>query len=364
MVAAICPAACRFALANDVGAAQPVLTNYMECRTHEVSGALEAFGAYRTAVGGDLPSTLALSVAAPAAGDSFVITQSGWRISKAEFAQAFGFERIVAVNDAAAVGLALGTMDLRDAVPLGVATMPARPLANGRYGLIHLDFGLGVSAVKVNGGEVQVIDTEAGHLTFPPQNELEERLAARLRRKHGRVSYERLLSWGALAQIRAALAEEACDAGEPLSSLEVVLRARAGEPLSVEAMACYAQVLGGFAGDVALAMGLDGGVVLSGRYVFETIDHTDWAGFRERFEAKGRLADFVKALPTWALANPASVLIGAARQLSLAVAQTDAPSPAAGGERAMVGAPARGLAREVLNGAVCGLLVLDPSSGS
>ena len=66
---------------------------------------------------------------------------------------------------------------------------------------------------------------------------------------------------------------------------------------------------------VALAQGLDGGLYLSGRFVFEAMEHTDWGAFRELFEAKGRLTGFVKALPTWAIANPASVLVGAARRL-------------------------------------------------
>lgn len=287
MVAAICPAACQFALLNGFSAGSPVLTSYLELRTGELEGAIEAFERYRAHVGGELPKRLALAVAAPVGGDSFVITQSGWRISKDELEQAFGFEQITPVNDAAAVGLALGAMDRSDAVPLGGAAMPASPLADGRYGLIHLDFGLGVSAVGVAGESIRVIDTEAGHLTFAPQTEEEERFAARLRAVHGRVSYERFLSWEALGALHAMIAEKSGSAGQPLSSLEVVLRARSLDPTSVQAMACYARILGAFAGDVALAMGLDGGVFLAGRYVFEAIDHTDWTAFREQFEAKG-----------------------------------------------------------------------------
>jgi glucokinase len=356
MVAAICPAACRFALLSRLDAGAPVLTDYLEFAVSEVEGALDAFRRYQASVGGALPKRLALSVAAPVGGDSFVITQSGWRISQAELRSAFGFEEIIPVNDAAAVGLALGVMDLSDAVPLGGAGMPASPLPDGRYGLIHLDFGLGVSGLAVRGADLRVIDTEAGHLTFAPESELEERLATQLRRLHGRVSYERLLSWEALAHLHGLLAQEEGLSSQPLSSLEVVLKARAKDPLSVQALDCYARVLGQFAGDVSLAMGLDGGLFLGGRYIFEAIDHTDWIAFRERFEAKGRLTGFVRSLPTWAVANPASVLIGAARKLAGELGEP--------GRRGVAASPAvvrqpRDLAREVLQGAVCGLLVLD-----
>src|SRR5581483_8262762 len=106
---------------------------------------------------------------------------------------------------------------------------------------------------------------------------------------------------------------------------------------------------------------LDGGVFLAGRYVFEAIDHTDWTGFRERFEAKGRLSGFVKALPAWALANPASVLIGAAHKLGRDAGSRGEERPAAVQDKALprTRRSARVLPGEVLQGAACGLLVLD-----
>lgn len=36
-------------------------------------------------------------------------------------------------------------------------------------------------------------------------------------------------------------------------------------------------------------------------------------GFRERFEAKGRLSAFVKSIPTKLIVNPDAALLGAAR---------------------------------------------------
>ncbi|MEO6341040.1 MAG: glucokinase, partial [Caulobacteraceae bacterium] len=227
----------------------------------------------------------------------------------------------------------------------------------GRYALINLDFGLGVSGVVVDSDGLTVADTEAGHLTFAPENDLEMALAAVLQRTHGRVSYERLLSWEALGHIRALLPGAEPTDRQSLSSLEVVLRARAGDPLSVQTMGCYAAILGGFAGDLALAKGLTGGVFLTGRYIFEAIDHTDWAAFRRRFEAKGRLTGFVKALPTWALANPASVLIGAARKLSMVESAPQTRSVVAA--RPTAKASKRGTTSDVVQGAVCGLLLLD-----
>src|SRR5690606_1825915 len=150
------------------------------------------------------------------------------RVSEAELREAFGFTQIVAVNDAAAVGLALGVMDLRDAAPLGGSRLPMAPLSAGRYALINLDFGLGVSAVDIAGPESRVLDTEAGHLTFAPETEVEARLAEGLRARHGRVSYERLISWQSLSDMHALLRPENAPPAEPLSPLEIVLQGRPG----------------------------------------------------------------------------------------------------------------------------------------
>ncbi len=356
-MAAICPAVCRFALLGELGAAQPVLSHYLEFKAADFDNAVAAFEAYRRALGRRFPKHLGLSVSAPVSGSEYTITQSGWTISEAELSRAFGFERIVAVNDAAALGLALDALAMKDAAPLGGSALPITPLPPGRYALISLDAGLGVSAVAITADGPKIIDTEAGHMAFAPLDELEAQLCAELARQHGRVSYERLLSWGGLSQIHSILAR-GCGGGASLSPLEIVLHGRAGgDPLCARAIEAYIRIVGSFAGEVALAMGIDGGVFLTGRFIFEAHDHADWSAFRKRFEQKGRLSHFVRGLPTWALTNPGSVLTGVARKLASSV-------PSRGGAAAALDSPqarpALHLAEELLAGAATGLLVLAP----
>src|SRR4051812_24168032 len=102
VVAAICPAACRFALLRSPSTTLPVLSNYAEYPVAGLRDVLDAFRIYGEGVGIALPKRLGLAVAAPLKGEAFVITQSGWRISPSELSTAFGFEQIVPVNDAAA----------------------------------------------------------------------------------------------------------------------------------------------------------------------------------------------------------------------------------------------------------------------
>src|SRR5690606_30515174 len=152
--------------------------------------------------------------------------------------------------------------------------------------------------------------------------------------------------------MHALLRPENAPAAEPLSPLEIVLQGRpGGDPLCARTLECYARIVGAFAGDVALAMGIDGGVFLTGRFVFEAHEHADWTGFRRRFEAKGRLADYVRALPTWALTNPGAVLNGVARRLAQAAPAASPrarprPAPAVAAAPAPALAPA--LAHDVL----------------
>jgi glucokinase len=330
LLACVAPDSCKFALLHDVVADQPLMSAFREYRTEEVGDIEAAFRLYASTLQRPLPTLGGLAVSAPIHGDTIFIPQSGWTFSQEALKRQFGFERLTVINDAEACGTAVGAGAAGDAIPVGGSAPVSAAMANGRYALINLDHGLGVAAVDVGDGRFRVIDTEAGHLTFAPQSELELELYGRLQTIYGRVSYERLLAWPALSQIYA-LQRGRTHAGETLTPLEIVLAGCSGaDPACAEVLRCYSEILGSFAGDVALALGIDQGVFLSGRFAFEAHEYVDWQGFRRRFEAKGRLAAMVSRLPTRVLASPKSVLLGVAHRIRLDAA---APAPILRGAR-------------------------------
>ncbi len=366
LIAEIGPQVCRFALLSGVERGRPAFTHYAEIAVSEHPDVLSTFRAYCGGLGRQpLPKVAGLAIFAPVNGDRFTITQTGWSFSKAEIAEAFGFERIIVINDAAATAMSLEWLSDADKVPIGAAASAAGSLRNGRYAIVSPDLGLGVSGVEIGEGTCRVIDSEAGHMAFAPTDPLEVELLKQLGSVYGRVSYERLLSWQGLSELHRALGIVESGREKTLTPLEVLLYGRTGaDALCAKALDCFCNILGDFAGDVALALGANQGVFLSGRFILEAQEWVGSSGFRQRFESKGRLSQVVAALPTWALVNRASALTGAAR---LVIDQLDRASPdatsvpetgvpvATGSGSALAG----GLADEILQDSCVGLLVMD-----
>jgi glucokinase len=68
--------------------------------------------------------------------------------------------------------------------------------------------------------------------------------------------------------------------------------------------------LGSFAGNVALTFGARGGVYIAGGISPRILDFLIRSEFRKRFEAKGRLRNYLEAIPSYVITHPAAALIG------------------------------------------------------
>lgn len=316
--------ACRFALLRAVeSGGAPLLSHQWECEVVPgVTDVMEVFRHYIDGLDRPAPKTLSVAVAGAITGDHFTITSSGWTSSAAEFRAAFGFERVLMLNETSARGLAIDMLKPGEALPIGGREPLSTPLLPGRYALVSPDVGLGVCYVQVDeDGGSTMVGTEGGHMAFAARTEFEIDLARRLTKKYGRASYERVISWSGLTEIHSALCDRAGAPATSLTPLEIILYSRTGaDPLCVEAVNVFFEVLGDFAGDCALVLGANRGVFLVGRFIAEAHESVGESRFRERFEAKGRLAGVIQSLPTWAIINRASVLNGMARHLIEALA--------------------------------------------
>ncbi|MFN9848698.1 MAG: glucokinase, partial [Alphaproteobacteria bacterium] len=88
-----------------------------------------------------------------------------------------------------------------------------------------------------------------------------------------------------------------------------------GDVLAAETLDRFCGILGGVAGNLALTFGARGGVYVSGGIAPRIADRMAKGAFRARFEDKGRLSDYVKAIPTYLVVHPYPAIIGAARKL-------------------------------------------------
>ncbi len=285
-------------------------------RCAEHTTLLDSALAYLAASGHSRPAWAAIGIATPVTGDEVRMTNHPWRFSIAELRRALGVERCLVINDFTALAMsltALGADDLR-AIGDGQA-VPGMPIA-----LLGAGTGLGVSGLLPDAsGHWQALSGEGGHVTLAAATDEEAEILALLRRRHGHVSAERVLSGAGLVN----LVDVLCmiDGVAPDAALQPadVTRAAlaASDARCLRAVRLFTAFLGNVAGNLALTLGARGGVYVGGGIVPRLGDAFDDSLFRRRFEEKGRFAAYLRPVPTWVIVAPTPALVGATRALDL-----------------------------------------------
>lgn len=266
-----------------------------------------------TTVGRQKLQSAALAVAGPVVDGEIEFTNLDWRVSEGELIGTFEFHAAKLINDFAAQALAAPVLDEGDLRPIG-------PAMRGAEGAPMLVLGAGTGfgmamVVRTDRGDIP-ISSEGGHAAFAPFDGVEAAIWASLRRTHGRVSIERLLSGPGLFALYRGLADVRGVAAE-LSDEKAVMAAaqQGGNLLAEETLERFCEILGSVAGDLALTCGARGGVYVSGGIAPRMADRLASGGFRRRFEDKGRLSDYTREIPTYLVVHPYAALVGAARVL-------------------------------------------------
>ena len=302
----------RFALARLDGAGNVVALDepvVMRCAEHaSLQMAWETFG---TTIGRPLPRAAALAVAGPVVGEELKLTNNPWVIRPAMVNEKLGVDAHVLVNDFEAVAYAVGACGPDQFQHLCGPDVPLPE--TGTISVLGPGTGLGVGLlVKRCGNDWQVLPTEGSHGDFSPVDSLEDAILAHFRRRFGRVSAERVISGPGLADIHAALAALDDRAIQPMDDKTLWSLAMNGEDsLAAAALDRFAQALGTFAGNIALAHGA-GGVVIGGGLGARLADHLPRSGFAGRFAAKGRFETLMRSLPVKLITHPQPGLFGAA----------------------------------------------------
>ena len=235
-----------------------------------------------------------------------------WTFSEAALKTAGGFEAVRLINDFTAQALAIEHLRPGDLHRLGPAGSPP---ARGTTAILGPGTGFGVAA-RVDDGETRAtLTSEGGHMGLASDDDLDIAVIRRLTERFGRVSVERVLSGPGLHNLYCALAEIRGEAAPIAAPDQITKAALAGEPLAELALTRFCGFLGGTAGNFALAYGARKGVYVAGGIAPEILDFLSRSPFRDRFEAKGRMSDYVKAIPTHVVTQAHAALIGAASLL-------------------------------------------------
>ncbi|MBY0411187.1 MAG: glucokinase [Burkholderiaceae bacterium] len=278
-----------------------------------------ALSAYLKEVRVPTPWEAAFGIATPVTGDAIRMTNHSWSFSQRAVREAFGFARLVVINDFTALALALPllTADLLRPVGGGAA------VAGAAIALLGPGTGLGVSGlVFPPGSDAGVpLSGEGGHVSLTVQTPREFEVLCVLQERYGHVSVERAVSGAGLVDLYHALRKLDQRGGNEVSSAAQVteLALQSSDALALEALQLFCSFLGDAAGNLVLTLGARGGVYLGGGIVPRLGEWFEGSPFRARFEAKGRFQSYLAAVPCWIIdPSAAPALYGASRALDVA----------------------------------------------
>jgi glucokinase len=176
---------------------------------------------------------------------------------------------------------------------LGMASLvPKRPMPTGSDGWM-------------------VLPSEGGHGDLAPGSFLEAELWSVLAQEHGQVSWETALSGPGILHLYQAMSSIWGTSPELQTSEEVVAQGLASDPLCHQTLETFTSLLGGAAGNFALMVGAQGGVYLSGGIVPKLASMLPSSPLRRRFDERGDLSGYAKAIPLYAVLDEHPGMLGA-----------------------------------------------------
>lgn len=276
---------------------------YANADFQDFAGVLDAFFA-DTQTEPSLIGGGCLALAGPIADDgrSAHLTNLPWNIGSDALSRRFGLPALRLVNDFAAAAMGAVTSSPAQRFTL----QQGEPLATAPRLVVGAGTGLGMAIVLPQGDSWRILPGEGGHVAFAPADEPQAALWAFLNRRHGRVTWERVVSGPGLAAIHESLG------GASISPQEIATRA-AASPGSVEhrSLDLFLAAYGAFAGDMALACLARGGVFLAGGIAAKLLPQLQQSGFLAAFNAKAEHAAIAARMPVHVATDPLLGLHGA-----------------------------------------------------
>jgi len=265
------------------------------------------------------PRTAGFGVAGPVREGSARITNLPWRIEKKVLARRTGIPRISLQND-----FVSAAMGLRFLKPAQVATLArGRPERGAPVAILGAGTGLGQAVVVRFPNHEIVVPSEGGHVDFGPASEIQDRLAAYLRREFGRTSRERVLSGPGLVHVYEFLkgegaapegraVREAMDHGEDPASVVSHFGLTRRDRLCRAALDLFVSIYGSEAGNAALQYRATGGVFLGGGIAAKVLPALRRPEFLRAFRSKPPMQELLSRIPVRVVLDPKLGLFGAA----------------------------------------------------
>jgi glucokinase len=173
--------------------------------------------------------------------------------------------------------------------------------------------------LQISGESVKAFSSEGGHCDLAPVTDVHSDLLRHLQERFAHVSYERVLSGPGLltlhdfVQRRVKGTSPPGEERRPISSAGIAELANLGDPVAVESIELFIQLLGAFAGNAALQWLALGGVYLAGGVTVGLQSFIASHTFTDAFQHKGRMRPLMEQIPVAIVADDDAGLEGITR---------------------------------------------------
>ncbi|MCR4300015.1 MAG: glucokinase [Sulfuricaulis sp.] len=245
------------------------------------------------------------------------VTNLPWEIHGPELKRRFKIPRLQLINDFQAIGYGIEALKKKDLVAL----QKGRPVKQDPRVVLGAGTGLGQGILIWDHDHYAPIATEGGHANFAPANEMQVDLARYLLKAAGRTSWELVLSGHGLVQLysflktRGTEPESAEVAGamhgdDPAAAITHAAMAK-NDALANQALNLFVDIYGAQAGNLALTAGATGGVYIAGGIAPKILSRLTDGRFMQAFLNKGKMKNYVAAIPVQVVINLKVGLVGA-----------------------------------------------------
>lgn len=293
----------------------PVLRQTYVSAAH--TGLAEIVATFLTEAGIHKISAACFSLAGPVKGRVVKLTNLPWVVDADALARQFALQRIELINDFEAIGYGVSELPDTDFFTLQAGVK----IAGATRLIVGAGTGLGVAWLAWQEGKYKVFPSEAGHMDFAAEDEMQNLLLRYLQKRHGHVSYERIVSGpgiqaifeflqdGGFVSPTEELKQEIAKGDTAAAITKFAIEGK--EKIALMTVDLFLSIYGAFTGNLALVTLPRGGVYIAGGIASRITGLLQSKAFMQSCLNKGRYQELLSTLPVHIVLNRNVGLIGA-----------------------------------------------------